>query len=89
VRQPLLLLSPLLLLLFRCLMSMARFKDVAPHLLQRLVSAAVVNAPATPMEFAGMCCMCNRRFDVAPWWLPGALPTTVCMSAVILHLGHS
>jgi len=34
---------------------MARFKDVAPHLLQRLVNAAVVNAPTAPMEYAGGC----------------------------------
>lgn len=37
----------------RCLTAMARFKEVAPHLLQRLVSAAVVNAGPAPMEYAG------------------------------------
>lgn len=43
---------------------MARFKEAAPALLQRLLAAAVVNAAAGSMEFkGGAWCLrsCNNR----------------------------
>lgn len=37
----------------RCLTAMARFKEAAPALLQRLLAAAVVNGAGGSMEFKG------------------------------------